>query len=217
MRKFTPTDWCWLLADGRAYLSASGTVVAGDDPAVAAWEAEGDMPPTPCPPDETRTPTLAALQAELARWGLSLPASALPPLTADELVALKADLKARVDAEAEALRLTLITAGSGQAMEYQEAYAQAQAALAVAGTVKASDYPMLAATIGVDIDPDSGKPAADALGVARSVKAAYEAFLKVGASIRGARLLAKAEIDAAPDADLAHAVVAAIKWPALAA
>ncbi|WP_426313832.1 hypothetical protein ACN9MF_20170 [Methylobacterium fujisawaense] len=191
--------------------------MAGDDPAVVAWEGAGDMPPTPCPPDETQTPTLVALQAELARWGLSLPAAVLPPPTAEELAVLKADLKAQVDAKAEALRLTLITAGSGQAMEYQEAYAQAQAALSAAGPVQASDYPMLAATIGVDIDPDRGNPAADVLGVARSVKAAYEAFLRVGAAIRGARLLAKVEIDAAPDADLARAVVAAIKWPAPAA
>jgi hypothetical protein len=125
----------------------------------------------------------------------------------------KAGLKKAVDDQAEALRLTLITPGSGQAMEYQEAYAQAQAALGASGAVKPTDYPMLAATIGVDFDPDTGKAATDVLGVARSVKAAYEAYLMAGAAIRGARLLAKAEIEAAADADLAQAAFAAIKWP----
>ncbi|WP_354442417.1 hypothetical protein [Methylobacterium sp. 1973] len=132
-----------------------------------------------------------------------------------ELADIKTALKAEVDAKAEALRLTLITAGSGQAMEYQEAYAQAKAALAVSGAIEPSDYPMLAATIGVDIDPKTGKPAADVLGVARSVKAAYEAFLQVGAAIRGTRLLAKAEIDAASDVGHAQVIFTAIKWPAL--
>ena len=136
-----------------------------------------------------------------------------PPLSPEALKALKDSLGRQVDADAEALRLTLITPGSGQAMEYQEAYAQAQAALAVGDEAKAADYPMLAVTIGVDIDPQTKKPATDVLGVARSVKAAYEAYLQAGAAIRGVRLLAKAEIGAASDADLAQAVFAAIKWP----
>jgi hypothetical protein len=130
------------------------------------------------------------------------------------LDAVKARLKLAVDDRAEALRLTLITPGSGQAMEYQEAYAQARAALDATGTVNVSDYPMLAATIGVDIDPQGGKAAADVLGVARSVKAAYEAYLMAGAAIRGVRLGAKAEIEAAGDVELAQAAFVAIKWPA---
>jgi hypothetical protein len=131
----------------------------------------------------------------------------------DPLPVLKAAFSRQIDADAEALRLTLITPGSGQAMEYQETYAQARAALAAAEPVTAFDYPMLAATVGVDVDPQTGKPATDVLGVARSVKAAYEAYLRAGAAIRGARLLAKAEIDAASDADQARAVFAAITWP----
>ncbi|KAA0124026.1 hypothetical protein CIW48_08995 [Methylobacterium sp. P1-11] len=97
-------------------------------------------------------------------------------------------------------------------MEYQEAYAQAQTALGVTGTVSASDYPMLAATIGIDVDPKTAK---DVLGVARSVKAAYEAFLGGGASIRGARLAGKQAVDAAATIDDACAAVDAVSWPAL--
>jgi hypothetical protein len=130
-----------------------------------------------------------------------------------DLGAFKSSLNRQIDDAAEAIRLKLITPGSGQAMEYQEAYAQAQAALAATGTVKPTDYPMLAATIGVDIDPDTGKPAKDVLGVARSVKAAYEGYLQAGAAIRGARLLGKAEIGAAADVVTALTVFSAIKWP----
>lgn len=145
--------------------------------------------------------------------GKKFAAPVAPTLTPEQFADLKAALAKQVDSDAERERLKLITPGSGQAMEYQEAYAQAQAALAAIGDVKASVYPMLAATIGVDFDPQTGKPATDVLGVARSVKAAYEAYLQAGAAIRGARLLAKAEIEAAADADLAQAVFAAIQWP----
>lgn len=73
MPNFVSADWCWLLPDGRAYLSGPGAVVSADDKAVAQWSAASGMPPTPCPPDESGAPTLAALQSELARWGLNLP------------------------------------------------------------------------------------------------------------------------------------------------
>jgi hypothetical protein len=134
----------------------------------------------------------------------------------DRFLVVKAEMKAAIDASAEALRLTLITPGAGQAMEYQEAYAQAQAALAADGPVKDADYPMLAATIGVDFDPSSKKPATDVLGVARSVKAAYEAYLLAGAAIRGVRLTGKAKIDAATDEAAARAAFKAISWPSFA-
>jgi hypothetical protein len=147
----------------------------------------------------------------IANEGGTFSAPSMPQMDLD---VLKSSLKAQVDGDAERERLKLITAGSGQAMEYQEAYSQAQAALNANGTAKPSDYPMLAATIGVDIDPDTGKPATDVLGVARSVKAAYEAFLKAGAAIRGVRLQSKAEINASADADMARAAYDAIKWPA---
>lgn len=202
-KNYNPLDWYWQAGDGRVFASARQAIVGADDAALNGWKADGTNP-TVWPRDASGAQTDAALQDVLTPYDLFA-----------SLDALKAGFKARIDETAEALRLKLITPGSGQAMEYQEAYAQAQAALNATGTVKPSDYPMLAATVGVDIDPQGGKPAADVLGVARSVKAAYEAFLGVGAAIRGARLLAKAEIDAAPDADHARAVFAAVQWPAL--
>ncbi|RVU13169.1 hypothetical protein [Methylobacterium oryzihabitans] len=132
------------------------------------------------------------------------------------LPVVKAALKAAIDAQAEALRGLLITAGTGQAMEYQESQAQAFSALGEPETATAERYKMLAATIGLDVDPVTGAPATDVLGVARSIKAAYDAWETAGAAIKRGRLSAKAAIDAAPDLDAAAAAFAAVEWPALA-
>jgi hypothetical protein len=73
---------------------------------------------------------------------------------------------------------------------------------------------MVAAGIGIDIDPDTGKPSVDVLGSARAImkaKAAWEAF---GAPVRAARLRAKAAIDAASDAVSARAAAATLELPA---
>ncbi|UIY44148.1 hypothetical protein [Methylobacterium radiotolerans] len=133
------------------------------------------------------------------------------------LPAVKLALTQAVDAAAEALRISVMTPGAGQAMEYQEAQAQARAALAVAASgkpVQPSDYPMLAVSIGIDIDPQSGAPAADVLGVARSVQAAYDAWLEIGSAIRGVRLAGKKKIEAAADIAAAQAAYDAITWSA---
>lgn len=129
------------------------------------------------------------------------------------LPAVQSWLKAQVDIAAEALRLRLITPGSGQAMEYQEAYAQALAAQAAGAAATASSCPMLAASVGIDIDPDTKAPATDVLGVARAVVAAYDACLLFGAAVRAARLKGKAAIDAATSVATAGAAYDAIAWP----
>ncbi len=98
-------------------------------------------------------------------------------------------------------------------MEYQEAQAEAVAALAAGGTPAPSAYPMLAASIGLDVDPDTGSPAADVLGVARAVRQRYQAWVTLGAAIRGARLKGKADVAAALTVEAAAAAVDAIVWP----
>ncbi|MGU3668019.1 hypothetical protein ACLBX9_27850 [Methylobacterium sp. A49B] len=137
------------------------------------------------------------------------------------LVATKTALKAQVDARAEQMRLTLITPGSGQAMEYQEAFNEAvlvtNALAANAGaTIDPAKYLMLASSIGFDTDPQTGRPTTDVPGEARAVLAAYDAYQRAGAAIRGARLKGKADIDAAANDAAAQAAFAAIVWPALA-
>lgn len=139
-----------------------------------------------------------------------------PPYAGPSLNDIKEGLKRAVDNEAEKRRTALITPGSGQAMEYQESYAQAKAALAAedAGEAVSDDaYPMLAATIGIDKDPETGALATDVLGVARSVKAAYEGYLQAGAAIKEARLKGKSAIGAADTDEEAQQAFRAIDWP----
>ena len=141
-----------------------------------------------------------------------------PVLDPVELAALKSGLSRLVDADAEALRLRLITPGSGQAMEYQEAYAEAvqvDQASKAGQALDAAAFPMLAASIGFDRDPQTGKPTVDVVGEARAVLAAYDAYQRAGAAIRGARLAAKKAIDEAATGDAARAAFAATVWPPL--
>ncbi len=146
--------------------------------------------------------------------------AASPPVAPVEIIlaAAKAALAVRIDAHAETLRRIIATPGAGQAMEYQQVQVEAFDALALAaGTVPdAAAYPMLAASIGLDIDPDTKAPATDVLGVARSVKAAFAAWLALGSAIRRARLKGKAAVDAAETIAAAVAAFDAIDWPSAA-
>ncbi|BAQ50414.1 hypothetical protein [Methylobacterium aquaticum] len=139
-----------------------------------------------------RGATLAALRAA------GLPEAAI-------LAGVQARLRDLVDEAAEAARLRRITSGNGQAMEYAETQAQAVAALASPAAASAERFPMLAASIGLDVDPQTGAPAADVLGVARAVVAAYDAWVEVGGAIRRARLAGKAAIGATATVEAAAA------------
>ncbi|GEP11823.1 hypothetical protein [Methylobacterium gnaphalii] len=153
------------------------------------------------------TQYIAATLAQLAERGVA---------PADVLALAKRTLTEDVDARAEALRLSIATPGAGQAMEYQETQAQAFAALqASPASVTPAAYPMLAASIGIDIDPSTNAPATDVLGVARAVQKAYAAWLAAGAAIRGARLHGKAAIEAAATPAAAAQAFDAIDWPPL--
>ncbi|MCF4125050.1 hypothetical protein [Methylobacterium sp. SyP6R] len=132
------------------------------------------------------------------------------------LVGVKARLTVAIDERAESLRRSVLSPGVGQALEYQEAQTQAAAALeGEASAATAGRYPMLAATVGIDIDPETGAPATDILGVARSVQAARDIWLAIGAAIRGTRLGAKAAVEAASSIEGAQAAYDAVVWPTL--
>lgn len=131
---------------------------------------------------------------------------------ADPLVRVKEQIKAEVDAAAERCRLKYITPGSGQAMEYQGVEREA-AALALDPNPDPANYPLLASTIGVDIDPQTGTSANDLASVARTVRAAQAAWAGIGAAIRRTRLITKAGVEQAPTEAAARAVAAAAEWP----
>lgn len=171
---------------------------------------DGFLPPI----SDAMGPTFNLDHNGVSYRSLSLDGLRAAGLAEDALLAtLRSHLKAQVDAKAEALRSTIATPGAGQAMEYQEVQTQAVAALKAPASASAAKYPMLAATIDVDIDPDTGEPATDVLGVARSITAAYQLWQMAGAAIRGARLGAKKAIDEAASIDEAQAAFDAIAWP----
>ncbi|WP_066920178.1 hypothetical protein [Methylobacterium sp. CCH5-D2] len=206
-----PFDHYWQRDNGDLFASAKSGMATALDPDFLAWAARntasgGTGRPSIWPRDPiTGQQTMVTLQAVLVQWGLYA-----------SLDSRKAALKAEIDAKAEALRSALITPGSGQAMEYQEAQAQASAALAAPQGASAALYPMLAASIGLDLDPETGAPATDVLGVARAIRVAFEGWLAAGAAIRRARLLGKAAVDAAETLPEALDAAAAIVWPRLA-
>lgn len=123
-------------------------------------------------------------------------------VTPRELGAVKADAKARIDADAETARLRYITAGSGQAMEYQEAAAEAVRYVATSG---AGAYPMLQASV------DAGE-AANLAAAAALITAREDAWANIGANIRRLRIAAKRAVDAATTVEQVKSA-ATVTWP----
>ncbi|MGI6245181.1 MAG: hypothetical protein ACOYJQ_05375 [Pseudochelatococcus sp.] len=157
-----------------------------------------------CPIVETPVPaghraTGSALHRD-AQTGAVTRVYETEPLPPADLAALKAALKAGIDAQAEAGRQRYITPGAGQALTYQAKAAEAARHIESGG---AGDYPLLAAEIGI-----TGATLAE---VADVVHAAYQQWLAIGAQIEAARLAAKAAVEAASDETSARAVTAA--WP----
>ncbi|WP_449255193.1 hypothetical protein [Bosea sp. (in: a-proteobacteria)] len=120
----------------------------------------------------------------------------------DQLARLKERRKSEIDAEAERQRLRWITPGAGQAMTYARKVEQAKAVLVDHDSMPA-DYPMLAASIGID--------GADLLAVANLVIAMDQSWEQIGAAIEQARLGAKKAVDAAGTISAANAVE--VIWP----
>ncbi|PZR94181.1 MAG: hypothetical protein DI537_08815 [Stutzerimonas stutzeri] len=118
------------------------------------------------------------------------------------LEAVKRHLKAAIDAQAEVQRLRWITPGSGQAMTYARKVEEAKAVQSAAEPDPA-DYPLLAASIGIDGD--------DVEAVAVTVLAMDAAWAQIGVAIEAARLGAKKAVDNSVDVETALAIGA--EWP----
>jgi len=128
---------------------------------------------------------------------------------------VKADLKDQIDVAAEVERLRYITGGSGQAMTYQEKVAQAVTYTKThlvhmadpdnAPEPNIAEYPLLAASLGIDGDT--------LLEVAETVTFAYALWQQIGAAIEATRLLAKVAIDEAADIEDAQGLFDALIWP----
>lgn len=117
----------------------------------------------------------------------------------------KSAYKAAVDAAAERERLKHITGGAGQAMVYQQKVAEA-ARYVADGSPDMATYPLIAASIGVDGET--------AVAVAAKWQQMQILWVGIAAKIERARLIAKAQIDAASnDAAAARALAAYLAAP----
>lgn len=108
--------------------------------------------------------------------------------------------KETVDRLAEQERLKYITPGSGQAGVYLQKAAEAKAAL-LEESPSSGDYPLLAASIGID--------GANITAVATAVATIAGQWTAVAAHIENVRLTAKKDIE---DGDDPETVLAALDW-----
>ena len=121
------------------------------------------------------------------------------------LAAIKAELKAKVAADAEACRLRFITPGAGKAMSYQEKLAEARLVLDDPAAVTSDLVPILAA--------EAAARGITVQQAAELVHGTYRAFKAVEAQINATAILATKAISDASDAAAARAAYEAITWP----
>lgn len=125
--------------------------------------------------------------------------------------AVRSALKDGIDRAAEMARTKYVTPGSGQAAVYLSKQAEANAVEGDANP-SADKYPLLAASVGVEADPTTGKPCADVAAVGALVRKTAAAWSLIAADIEGRRMRAKKAVDAA--ASFADALTAAnVEWP----
>ena len=126
----------------------------------------------------------------------------------DDLETAKARARQVIDEAAERVRARVVTPGAGQAMVY-ERKAQEAEALQEDPDPQSADYPILAASVGIE-----GATLAD---VAAVVIARRDAWRALAGQVEAVRLTAKQAVDAVePGAGAVAAVAAVLKdlaWP----
>lgn len=195
---------------GAIFLSGGawgGSVAPGAD--LAALQAEGSLPEMdPAVVDEIEAwwaEEVAPGQTRAQRWAEET-AEPEPPLEE-----VKADALHRIDEQAERERLHHITPGAGQMGVYLAKEAAARACLAD-GDPDPEDYPLLAATIGIERHPVTGDVAQNVTEVATIVLLVAGGWLQIAAAIEAVRLGAKAAIaDAATAGEVA--AIFPVAWP----
>lgn len=116
----------------------------------------------------------------------------------------KSTAKESVDAAAEAQRLRYITSGAGQAMTYREKYQQALLVQASPATATEEEFPLVAASVGIEADT--------LLDCADLIVASHAQWVEVGARIERVRLQAKRAIDLAESREQVGSIIAQIDW-----
>lgn len=119
--------------------------------------------------------------------------------------------QAEIDGQAEHERLVLITPGSGQAMVYLEKQREARAFQADPAPDEAA-YPLLAASVGVDVVPGTGEPVGTMEAAAAVILAIAGEWAQAAASIEGRRRRAKRAAAGAADVASVEAAMTAEGW-----
>lgn len=194
---WSPGDWYWLAADGRLYASGRAAIVATSDAAYTAWAGARGHGASAWPSELAGGQTAAALQSELMRWGLSLPASLLPPPSVSELVAYAEARQAALMAGGFAFDV----AASGQPAEVVQADTDLSGRLNLAGLVSLAQINASFTSIWVQAGGGLTLTASEiiALGVAVGtfVEQTYQALATVLANIASGVITTTAQIDAA--------------------
>lgn len=126
---------------------------------------------------------------------------------------VKADLLSRIDRTAEDIRLRYITPGSGQALTYDRKRREAAAAI-VDPAPDADKYPVLAASIGIEV-PSTGNLKTDFDAIANIVLAREEQWAGIAYHVELRRLGGKRAIEAAQTIEDAQAAFDAVDWSGL--
>ncbi len=192
---YNPHDHYWCRDDGTIFSSSRNKTVAEKDNELKEWKRQGGLA-TMWPRNTEGHQTDDALQDVLTPQGIFMNSEA-------GLAAMKTAAKTEIDARAESERLKYITPGQGQALTYQRKSDEARRAIKDDDPTS-DDYPLLAASIGIDGDTLKA--------VAETVIFQDNVWAKAGAAIERIRLVAKREVDAAVDCASVSTIVANLDW-----
>ncbi len=189
---FNPHDWYWQADDGRVFSSFYSDLVKKGDSRFKDWKEAGGTA-TRWPQDAEGNQTDAALDAVLHLYGISV-----------GLDALKTATTRRINDAAELCRGRYITSGDGQMMTYLEKITQARSCVSSQSPLE-SDYPMLAAEIGIT--------APTLAGVAEVVIEAYNQWIVIGSAIEAVRRAANIAVLGAKTTGEVKSAFEGIVWP----
>jgi hypothetical protein len=124
---------------------------------------------------------------------------------APDVAGLRAAMRAAIDADAERCRLKYLTPGAAQAMVYQQKAAEADALLAADGEPDPGNYPILAASVGIEADTLTD--------IAHLVIGTRMAWTVIAAQIEAVRLGAKQALDRTDDPLELRRIRNEAEWP----
>lgn len=148
-----------------------------------------------------------ASEDEIRAKGISIEPDPVPVIDLD---ALKASLKASVDALAENARQKYVTPGASMAMTYDRKRREALQA-STDPAPDATKYPVLSASIGLEV-PDTGNPKNDFDAISNLVISKEVQWAQLAKQIEILRLGAKKAVDEASTVEAAQAA-AQVVWP----